>query len=138
MKSETPKTNSNTGSECISSFWWLRLSSPLYFDRWMLLLFCIIYCSVSYILNPVFDSRNLFGSSGAVVTLAGLLLNIKHGQYFHRKIDLKSKYDQFVGNGGYASAYFPVKHQLVIKNVILDEVFGCALMFLGTLIWAYF
>ncbi len=50
---------------------------------------------------------------------------------------LKEKYEVHTGVGLFSNQEFPVEDQVVIKNVLLDEIFGTTFLVIGTLIWAY-
>jgi hypothetical protein len=117
--------------------WWMSLSSPWYFGRWLLLLFCVLFTTTSYFIDPYFESKNMFGASGAITSLAGLFLNIKHGQFFHLRLPLKEKFDKYTGGMVFTSLEFKAADKLLIKNVMLDEVIGTAYIVIGTFIWAY-
>lgn len=134
----TSSTLTLATKEDLPFFWWVRDSfSPWYFNRWFLLFSVGIYSIVSYIVNNRFE-LNTFASSGAVITLGGLLLNIKHGQIFHRRnLSYKQKHEHYTGAGLFSSIQFSVEDLILIKNVMLDEILGTLLVILGTLIWAY-
>lgn len=129
---------SSSDNNILSRFWWVSVSSPFWLDKWVLSLSSFIYLFVSFYAAPYFSKESLIPSSGAVIALAGFLLTIKHSQLFHRKdLSLKQKFDAANSSLMMSSVQFPVKDQLMIKNVMLDEKVSVVLMVTGTLIWAY-
>jgi hypothetical protein len=114
-----------------------KFESPLYFNRYILLILAVLFGVLSLLLSSFSGHANLFSSSGAVVTVAGLFLNIKHTLLFHLKIPLKSKYNAHNGAFSFADENFTEEQEKKIKGVLLDEKFGVSFMIFGTLIWAY-
>lgn len=80
---------------------------------------------------------NLFTSSGAVVTLAGLFLNIKHSLHFHLEIPRISLYNLLKGAAPFGELTIPKDQDAWVDGILADEMFGVAFMLVGTLIWAY-
>jgi len=115
----------------------IKIDSPLYFDRYVLLVFALLFSSLSLWFSSFLGHDNLFSSSGAVVTVAGLFLNIKHTLLFHLKIPLSNKYDILNGAFGFGSSEFTPEQEKQIRSVLSDEKFGVSFMIFGTLIWAY-
>ncbi|WP_299768918.1 hypothetical protein [uncultured Pseudoteredinibacter sp.] len=114
------------------------MSSPKYFDRTFLLrsagFFLLLSMALSFF-HPA--SLNLFSSAGAVVTVAGLFLNIKHTLLFHRDETLEWKYNTHKGAFRFGTNQLNDKQKDEINEVLRDEKFGVTLMVVGTLIWAY-
>jgi ABC-type phosphate transport system permease subunit len=115
----------------------VKIDSPLYFDRHVLLVFALLFSSLSLWLSSFSDHHNLFSSSGAVVTVAGLFLNIKHTLLFHLKIPLANKYGILNGAFGFGSNELTPEQEKQTRSVLSDEKFGVFFMIFGTLIWAY-
>ena len=115
------------------------MKSAWYFNRYILLVIAIIFCSLSFVASYMLDSfhENLFSSSGAVITVLGLFLNIKHTLLFHLKIPLKNKYNIHTGAMRFGSKDFTEEQKEKINNVLSDEKYGVSFMVIGTLIWAY-
>lgn len=111
--------------------------SPWYFNRYILLVLAMIFSSVSFWLSSCPKHLNLFSSSGAVVTVAGLFLNIKHTLLFHLKVPLKNKYNIRFGGHQFGANKLDPEQKAKIKGVLLDEKFGISFMIIGTIIWAY-
>lgn len=106
------------------------------FDRLKALFFCCAFVILSYLLEFFFHWHSFFSSSGAVVTLAGLFLNIKHALHFHLKLPTKSIYYMLSGKGTFGNEV-TAENIAFAESVMTDEVFGVAFMIAGTLIWAY-
>ena len=115
----------------------VKTDSPLYFNRYVLLVFALLFSTLSLWLSSFSGHDSLFPSSGAVVTVAGLFLNIKHTLLFHLRITLQAKYDILHGGFSFGSTTFTEEQKKTIKNVISDEIFGVSFMIFGTLVWAY-
>lgn len=115
----------------------IRFERPWYFNRYALLIFALVFSALSFWLSSFPGHYNLFPSSGAVITVCGLFLNIKHTLLFHLNIPLKNKYDIHAGGGVFSSEEFTEEQKGVITNVLLDEKFGVSFMIFGTIIWAY-
>lgn len=111
--------------------------SPWYFNRYVLLILAVIFSSSSFWLSSFSDHLNLFSSSGAVVTVAGLFLNIKHTLLFHLKVPLKNKYNAHLGGFRFGTNELTPEQEEKIKGVLSDEKFGVSFMIVGTIIWAY-
>jgi hypothetical protein len=132
-----PNQSQAQTEEAIPRNWWLSFDSPLYFDRWILLGVTFSYSLISFIMDP-HHAPNLFAPSGAIITLAGLFLNIKQGQLFHKKnLTLKKKSDTYNGCMVLSDDKFTLNDQIVINKALLDEKFGTIFMIIGTIIWAY-
>jgi hypothetical protein len=63
-----------------------RALTFIFFDRWRSLAFCLLFVGTSWFVEIRWQVPSLFADSGAVVTLAGLFLNIKHSLHFHLNI----------------------------------------------------
>jgi hypothetical protein len=111
--------------------------SPWYFNRYILLALAVIFSLASFWLSSFSGHLNLFSSSGAVVTVAGLFLNIKHTLLFHLKVPLKNKYNAHMGGFRFGTNELTSEQEEKIKNVLSDEKFGVSFMVVGTIIWAY-
>ncbi|MFT7007647.1 MAG: hypothetical protein ACJAXJ_002176 [Colwellia sp.] len=115
----------------------VKIDSPLYFNRYVLLVLALLFSLSSLWFSSFPGHNNLFSSSGAVVTVAGLFLNIKHTLLFHLKIPLANKYDILHGGSSFGTSKFTPEQEKRIRSVLLDEKFGVSFMIFGTLIWAY-
>lgn len=80
--------------------------------------------------------ETLFSCSGAVITVAGLFLNIKHSLHFHLDLPKERIFNMLNGMG-------PLGHQMTeadekrVDGVLADEMAGVAFMIVGTFVWAY-
>lgn len=113
------------------------MDSPWYFNRYILLIFAIVFCGVSLAISLIPQSKDLFSSAGAVVTVAGLFLNIKHTMAFHLNIPLINKYHLKTGAFSFGTKELDEEQEKRIKNILSYEKFGVSFMIVGTLIWAY-
>lgn len=113
------------------------MESPWYFNRRNLLAFAIIFCGISFALSFTIYNKNLFSSSGAIITVAGLFLNIKHTMVFHLKIPLIKKYNIKTGGFKFSPKELSEDQENYIKEILDDEKYGVLFMIFGTLIWAY-
>ena len=113
------------------------MKSPWYFNRYILLVLAIFFCVVSFYFSLTSLNNDLFSSSGAVITVAGLFLNIKHTLAFHLDIPLINKFNLKEGAFGFGSDSLSEEQKKWINNVLSDEKYGVLFMVIGTLIWAY-
>jgi len=113
------------------------MKSPWYFNRYILLVLAIFFCAVSLYFSLTSPNNDLFSSSGAVITVAGLFLNIKHTLAFHLDIPLINKFNLKEGAFGFGSDSLSEEQKKWINNVLSDEKYGVLFMVIGTLIWAY-
>ena len=112
-------------------------TSPWYFNRNILLIVSVFFCGLSLYISTLPNHKDLFSSSGALITVAGLFLNIKHTMVFHLKIPLISKYHMKDGAFGFGTSELTDDQKKFISNILTDEKYGVAFMLVGTLIWAY-
>ena len=108
----------------------------IFFARTRSLFFCIGFVGLSVFADLRLGWVGIFSASGAVVSLAGLFLNIKHSLNFHLNIPMNSLYNKLAGAAVFGSQVTPDGEKWV-RGVIADEVFGVAFMIVGTIIWAY-
>lgn len=80
---------------------------------------------------------SFFSCSGAIATIAGLFLNIKHSLNFHLKIPKTNLYNKLAGAGMFGTATITKEQEEWVDNIISDEVFGVSFMIIGTIVWAY-
>jgi hypothetical protein len=80
---------------------------------------------------------DLFASSGALVTICGIFLNIKHTMAFHLKIPLINKYHIKAGSGPMGTKFLTEDMEEWVRSVLADEKYGVAFMIVGTAILAY-
>ena len=78
----------------------------------------------------------LFSCSGAVVSVAGLFLNIKHSLHFHLDLPKENVFHILAGMGP-MGAKMTKENEVWVDGIISDEIFGVSFMIVGTLIWAY-
>ena len=113
------------------------MKSPWYFNRYILLVLAIFFCVVSFYFSLTSFNNDLFSSSGAVITVAGLFLNIKHTLAFHLDIPLINKFNLKKSAFSFASKFLSEEQEIWINNALSDEKYGVLFMIIGTLIWAY-
>lgn len=107
------------------------------FDRSKAAWFCIAYVLVSFMAERYLGWAGFFSCSGAIVTLAGLFLNIKHSLNFHLKIPIIGLYNKLAGAGVYGTSVISKEQAEWAEGIISDEMFGVSFMIIGTLLWAY-
>lgn len=116
------------------------MDSPWYFNRYLHLAFSLSICILSYFLSTCAASfsehENLFPASGALITVSGLFLNIKHTLLFHTDDPLEVKHAKAFGSA-MAGGGFGEDQKKEINEILTDEKFGIVFMLLGTIIWAY-
>ena len=78
----------------------------------------------------------LFSCSGAVFTLAGLFLNVKHSLHFHLNLP-KENLANMIGGGGTFKISLTKEIDEWVDSVIRDEIAGVIFIVVGTLIWGY-
>jgi hypothetical protein len=118
-------------SQCFSAL------AFIFFNRSKSLLFCSIYVLLSLLFEIKFAWGGFFSCSGAIVTIAGLFLNIKYSLNFHLKLSKVSLYNKLAGAGVYGTSDITLDQEKWVGNIISDEMFGVSFMVIGTLIWAY-
>lgn len=109
----------------------------LLFDRRRSSGLCLVFVVGSFACEYFFGVKSLFACSGAVVTIAGLFLNIKHSLNFHLKISMDAMYNKLAGAGIWGTSNVSEDQLKWAKSVMRDEVFGVSFMIVGTIIWAY-
>lgn len=115
----------------------------VFFYKKRALAFCGSIALISYITEYFFCIENLFSSSGAIFTIAGLFLNIKLTAIFHLKLPngeplgVSSKHSIISGHGTFGGGTPKEEQERKVKEVESDEVWGASLMVIGTLIWGY-
>jgi hypothetical protein len=78
----------------------------------------------------------LFSCSGAIFTLAGLFLNVKHSLHFHLNLP-KENLANMIGGGGMFRISLTKEIEEWVDSVIRDEIAGVVFIVVGTLIWGY-
>jgi len=106
------------------------------FHRDRSLWFCLLFSAVSLGAELKFCIDGLFACSGAVISVAGLFLNIKHSLHFHLDLPKQSIFYMLAGMGP-MGANMTKEDEERVDDVISDEIFGVAFMIIGTLVWAY-
>lgn len=115
----------------------------IFFNRENSLIFCSCVTFVFFILEFIFKIPNLFSTTGAIFTLAGLFLNIKLTAHFHlklpdgNKLGDASKYAMITGRLVFGGSESEQEKKEKVKEVEDDEKWGMNFMIIGTLIWAY-
>lgn len=113
------------------------LMTYIFFDRKRSLIFCLAFSIASFTIEVLAKIPALFSCSGAIITIAGLFLNIKYSLNFHLKIPKLNLYNKLAGAGVFGTAIITKEQEAWVDNIISDEVFGVSFMVLGTIIWAY-
>lgn len=123
--------------------WFRYFIEKVFFNRLAALVFCATASLISYAIEYMYCIENLFSSSGAIFTIAGLFLNIKLTAHFHLKLPngeplgVDSKYAMISGRSTFGGDETKsIKEDRVIE-VESDEIWGAFLMVVGTLIWGY-
>jgi hypothetical protein len=106
------------------------------FSRSKSTVFSLLFVAFSLFAELKYGWSSFFSCSGAVVTLSGLFLNIKHSLHFHLKIPKENIHYILSGFGIFGSKATEEDLNRV-DEVLSDEVFGVAFMVIGTVIWAY-
>lgn len=123
--------------------WFGYFIEKVFFKRKYAVIFCVIVSLFSYAAETIFNIKNLFSSSGAIFTLAGLFLNIKLTAHYHLKLPngeplgIDSKYAMMSGEGVFGGGESKDIKEEKVKEVESDEIYGASLMVVGTLIWGY-
>jgi hypothetical protein len=82
------------------------------------------------------DVDTLFSCSGAIFTLAGLFLNVKHSLHFHLNLPKENLANMIGGSGTFRISLTKETDEWV-DSVIRDEIAGVMFIVVGTLIWGY-
>lgn len=109
----------------------------LFFDRNRSLLVCSAFVTLSLVVEMRFGLVNFFSCSGAVVSIAGLFLNIKYSLHFHLKTPKLRLYNKLIGGAILGSSTLSEEQEAWVNSVLTDEIYGVSFMVVGTLIWAY-
>jgi hypothetical protein len=109
----------------------------VFFDRKKSLVFCITFSTLSLVIEMLAKIPSFFSCSGAIVTIAGLFLNIKHSLSFHLEIPKINLYNKLAGAGMFGTATITKEQEEWVDNIISDEIFGVSFMIIGTIVWAY-
>jgi hypothetical protein len=109
----------------------------VFFNRKRSLWVCSIFVLASLLGEQYFRVGNLFSCSGAIVTLAGLFLNIKYSLNFHLRLPKINLYNILAGAGVFGTSTITKEQEEWVNEILADEMFGVTFMIVGTLIWAY-
>lgn len=109
----------------------------LLFNRKRSLIFCIAYVVLSLMAELHLKWQGFFSCAGAIVTIAGLFLNIKYSLNFHLKITKLGLYNKLSGAGMFGTSEITPEQEAYVDSVLADEMYGVAFMLFGTLLWAY-
>jgi hypothetical protein len=101
------------------------------------LFFCLVVVAISLYAELRVCLLGLFSCSGAVISIAGLFLNIKHSLHFHLRLSKSRLYNILAGAAIWGSDSVTPEQEKWVDNILSDEMFGVAFMIIGTLIWAY-
>ena len=107
------------------------------FDRRRSLFFCLFAIALSLYAELRLCVPGLFSCSGAVISIAGLFLNIKHSLHFHLRLPKNRLYNILAGAAIWGSDSITPDQEKWVDNILSDEMFGVAFMIVGTLVWAY-
>ena len=107
------------------------------FDRKRSLLLCTLFVLVSFYVERYLSVRSFFSCSGAIVTLAGLFLNIKYSLNFHLRLPKINLYNKLAGAGVYGTSHITEEQENWVDETLRDEIYGVSFMIVGTVIWAY-
>jgi ABC-type phosphate transport system permease subunit len=108
----------------------------IFFNRYISLLLSITLFVVFFILSIFVKRPDVFASSGALVTMLGLFLNIKHTMVFHLGFPLERIFHIKSGAGGFKRDFTP-EGKKKTENLLKDESFGVWFMIIGTFVWAF-
>lgn len=115
------------------------------FNRWRSLGICSAL-TAAFLTIEIYQRENaagLFAASGAFFTLGGFLLGIKNSAIFHRvdvhgnPLPLVQKYWSVRGAFGFADQVSEEEMRARVDPVELDEIWGCGMVFFGTLLWGF-
>ena len=108
----------------------------VFFNRLRSAWFCFFVTIISLLAEIEFGVDTLFSCSGAIFTLAGLFLNIKHTLHFHLKLPKQTIFYMLAGAGILADE-MTEQNEKWTNDILADEMVGVSFMIIGTLIWAY-
>lgn len=105
----------------------------------------VVFCILSFSFGQAFNDMNLFASSGAIISVFGLLYTIK----FTTLKKITSRSAEVASRGGVTGGPISAeegerirkenlaKAEIAVREEIKAEILGVALTILGTFIWAY-
>jgi len=109
-------------------------------NRHVVFCVCVVFALASFYCSRWVikeGNLNLFASSGAVISLLGLLLTIKHTTIFLSSLPPEQAYRIRCSDAGVFGSPVTDANVAQVKNILSDEKFGVGLMWAGTIIWAY-
>lgn len=109
----------------------------VFFNRRRSLWLCTLFVVASFSVERFLGVASFFSCSGAVVTLAGLFLNIKYSLNFHLRLPKINLYNKLAGAGVYGTAQITKEQEQWVDEILSDEIYGVTFMIVGTLVWAY-
>ncbi|NTU53320.1 MAG: hypothetical protein HGA97_06405 [Chlorobiaceae bacterium] len=115
---------------CFNGLAWVLFSIP------RASIFCGSLALISLWAEVARGIDTLFSCSGALFTLAGLFLNVKHSLHFHLKLP-KENLANMIGGGGMFRIALTKETAEWVDSVIRDEIAGVVFIVVGTLIWGY-
>lgn len=107
------------------------------FNRKRSLLFCVAFVLASYFVEIKYCVPAFFSCSGAIVSIAGIFLNIKHSLNFHLNIPMVGLYNKLAGAGIFGTSNINSEQEKWVSDILADEMYGVSFMVVGTIIWAY-
>lgn|SRR5690554_4904018 len=109
----------------------------IFFNRHRSMFICLIFTITSFAAEVLIKIPALFSCSGAVITIAGIFLNIKHSLHFHLKLPKENLFHILSGAATFGGAELTKENEAWVDNIISDEIYGVLFMITGTIIWAY-
>jgi hypothetical protein len=106
------------------------------FNRWRSIVVCAALVALSFLAEWHWNIPGLFACSGAILTVAGLLLSVKHSLHFHLNLPKQSIYYMLAGAGPFGRQ-MTAQDAKRVDDVLADEMCAVALIVIGTLLWAY-
>ncbi|MBA4681780.1 hypothetical protein ACSMFQ_06955 [Ectopseudomonas chengduensis] len=109
----------------------------IFFNRHRSMFICLIFTIASLAVEVLMKIPALFSCSGAVISIAGIFLNIKHSLHFHLKLPKRNLYYILSGAATFGGSELTKENETWVDNIISDEIYGVSFMVTGTIIWAY-
>lgn len=96
-------------------------------------LFALLSVPICYLLDSYWQESQLLPEVGAVLTILGLLLTIKH-RFVKDGTTFKAYHDSYFGIGRFAETHITDQDAKKIKSIAIQEASGFWLIIIGTLI----
>jgi hypothetical protein len=97
---------------------------------------CASLVALSGLAEWYWNIPSMFSCSGAILTVAGLLLSVKRSMHFHLNLS-KESFHHILSGAGPFGRQMTAEDEKRVDDWLADERCAVALIVIGTMIWAY-